>query len=98
VNGGCFGAWTAPLVTRRRCKTQGVMKLRVSGAPGASGVLGARSGSVWVHPDVYFAALELRSVALNGAGWGVESTTTNASLMTWLFAWVHEASLRARGG
>ena len=85
MNGGCFGAWTAPLVTWHRCKTQGVTKLCVSGAPGASGVLGARSRSVWVCLDVYFAALELRSVALNGAERGVELTTMNMLLMTWLF-------------
>ena len=70
--------------------------MHISGASGASGILGAHSGSVWVRPGAYFTALELWSVALNGAELGVESMM-NTSLMTWRFAWVREALLQAQG-
>ena len=60
-----------------------MVKRLVFGFFRASGVLGACSGGVWVHPGVYFAAQELWSVVLNGGEQGVESMMTNTSLMTW---------------
>ena len=97
MDGGCQQVSTTSLVTRQGCGTRTLAKRLVLGGSVVRRVVGTRFGGVLLGLVVYLAVLELLVVVPSQAEQGVRSSSSNASTVTWRFAWTREASWWAGG-